>query len=255
MMISGVLCSLATLFVTQMKAQDPASPQAYGPTTQVRTTATAIRTVAPDLAIVRFEFTGRDTTPGGAARAAATLGDGIRKAVAKVGVPDDSILGRGSVPYPGDQSMQVEVKPNAEFRRYDTTYVFRDLIEVRIRNLKQVSRVISAALDAGAQKLALLQFSSSRVEQVGQEALEEATRQARHNAELMAKASGGRLGRPLELTTQREPSSCNALFNVRGAQTRDNTYDPMAAPPGAELRASVTGSWELLAAADSLRGQ
>jgi uncharacterized protein YggE len=251
-MISGVLCTLATLSVAQIKAQDPASPQVYLPSTEVRTTATAIRTIAPDLATVRFEFTGRDSTPGRAARAAAGVGEAVRNAVAKVGVPEDSILGRGSVPYPSDQSIQMEIKPNAEFRRYDTTYVFRDLIEVRIRNLKQVDRVIGAALDAGAQKLVFLQFSSSRVEQVGQEALEEATRQARHNADLMARASGGRLGRPLQLTTQREPS-CESWYNVRGSQPRDLTYDPMAAPPGAELRASVTGRWELLAAADSIR--
>jgi uncharacterized protein len=248
-MLSGVLFSVLSLVPAQVRAQDAPS-QVFFPTTQVRTTATATRTIAPDLAVVRFEFFARDSTPGAAARAAAVIGDAIRKAVAKAGIPDDSILGRGSLAYPGDQAIQMEVKPNAEFKRYDTTYVFRDLIEVRIRDLQRVARAIDAALGAGAQKLLFLQFTSRRVQQVGQEALEEATRQAHRNAELMARASGGRLGRPLELTTDRSASG-DAFYDLRSSHSTQVIYGSLAAPPSAELRVSVYGRWELLAAADS----
>jgi uncharacterized protein len=248
-MLAGALLSVFGLLLPQIDAQRPASPNDGFPLTQVRTTGTATRTVVPDLAVLRFEFSARDTTPSAAAHAAATIGDAIRKAVAKSGVPNDSILGRGSLGYANDQTVQIEVKPNAEFKRYDTTYVFRDLTEVRIRDLKRVPGAIDAALLAGAQKLLFLQFSSSRTQQIGLEAVEEATRQARRNAELMAQAAGGKLGRPLELTTDRNTSG-DAFYDIRAAQTSPTTSGVIAAPPGAELRVSVYGRWELLSGGD-----
>src|SRR5215216_479641 len=104
----GVLFSVAGLMVARVQAQEPSVSPVFSPTTQVRTTATATRAIAPDLAVVRFEFSARDSTVSGAARAAAAIGETIRKTVAKTGVPDDSILGRGSLAYTGDQTIQTE---------------------------------------------------------------------------------------------------------------------------------------------------
>jgi uncharacterized protein YggE len=251
-MRAAVLFLVAGLVAAPVFAQEVWSP-ASAPN-EIRTTASSTRSIAPELAVIRFEFSARDTTPIAAARAAGAIEDAVRKAVAKAGVPEDSILGRGSLSFPGDQTIQMETKPNPEFKRYDTTYVFRDLMEVRVRDLKRVSRVIDAALLGGAQKLVFLQFSSSRTQQLGQEALEEATRQARRNAEIMAQAAGGKLGRPLELTTERAESG-NAFYDLRSSHATQMTLGAMAAPPGAELRVSVYGRWELLAQGDSRSGR
>jgi uncharacterized protein YggE len=254
----NVLVTLVVLAAPQLQAQQPAPGSVYLPTTQIRTTATATRSVPPDLAVARFEFSARGPTTGDAARAAAEIGEAIRRAVAKAGIPDDSILGRGSLAYSWDQSTQVEIKPNPEFKRYDTTYVFRDLVEVRIRDLKRVAKALDAALGAGAQKVTSLQFSSSRVQQAGQEALGEATRQARRNAEIMATAAGGRVGRPLELTTERN-SAGDAFYDLRSINSNTGPSQTVlgltASPPSAELRVSVYGRWELLAASDSADGR
>lgn len=226
----------------------------YSETIQIRTTGTATRSVTPDLAVAHFEVTARDSTFREAARHAAATGDLVRRAVVKAGVPDDSILGRGAIAVPWDQATQIEVKPNPEFKRYDTTYVFRDLVVVRIRDVKRVGAVLDAALGAGAQKLVSLQFSSSRVQQVGQDAVAEATRQARRNAELMAEAAGGRVGRPLELTTEKAIS--DSFYDLRTSSSSPgailNTFGPRARPPDAEVRVSVYGRWELLAAGDTV---
>ena len=183
------------------------------------------------------------------------MGNAIRRALTKVGIPDDSILGRGSVAYPWDQTTQMEIKPNPEFKRYDTTYVFRDMVVVRIRDLKRVAAVLDAALGAGAQKLVSLQFSSSRVQQAGQDALTEATKQARRNAELMAEAGGGKVGRPLELTTEK-PASSDSFYDLRPANglstMTPNNSGVRSRPPDAELRVSVYGRWELVPAGDSV---
>jgi uncharacterized protein len=246
-----VLCILAA---PPLPAQQPLAAAVHAPLHQVRTSATATRSIPPDLAVARFEFSARDSTLSGAARAAATISDLIRRAVAKAGIPEDSILGRGSVSYPWDQTTQMEVKPNAEFKRYDTTYVFRDMVEVRMHDLKRVARVLDAALAAGAQKLTSLQFSSTRVQEFAQEALREASRQARRNAELMAEAGGGRVGRPLELSTEKNAAG-DAFYDLRSTNLNTGanqiTYGITAPPPSAELRVSVYGRWELLAATDS----
>ena len=233
----GVLLS-----VVAVSGQAQESPR-YPPN-EIRTTATATRAIAPDLAVIRFEFSARDTTASGASRAAAAVGESIRKAVAKTGIPEDSVLGRGSVSVQADQALQMDIKMNSEFRRYDTAYVYKDLVEVRVRDLKRVAKVIDAALAAGAQKIALLQFSSTRVQEVGQDALAEATRQAHRNAEIMAKESGGKLGRPLEVTTDRMDSG-SPFYELRGQGQGTTGY--MAPPPNGEVRVSVYGRWELLA--------
>ena len=229
-------------------------PAPYPTIAQVRTTGTAVRSLPPDVAIATFELSARGSSLNEAARAAATIGEAIRRAAVKAGVPGDSVLGRGSVSYAWDQATQMEVKPNAELRRYDTTFVFRDMVVVRIRDLKRVGAVLDGALAAGAQKLTSLQFSSSRIYQTAQDAMAEASRQARQNAEVMAKAVGGKVGRPLEVTTEKGPAS-NAFYDVRALNTnpnRTNTEQGLSVgPPNAELRVSVFARWELLFASDS----
>jgi uncharacterized protein len=254
----NILFMSVGLAVPQVQAQQSSVSSPYLPTTQIRTTATATRAVPPDLAVARFEFSARGSSMSDAARAASATGEAIRRAVTKMGIPEDSILGRGSLAYPWDQSSQMEIKPNAEFKRYDTTYVFRDLMEVHIHDLRRVAKALDAALAAGAQKLTILQFSSRRVQQAGQEALVEAAHQARRNAELMADAAGGRVGRPLELTTEKS-SAADAFYDLRSTNlntgTSQTTYGITATPPSAELRVSVYGRWELLPSTDSLPHQ
>jgi uncharacterized protein YggE len=241
-----------------LQAQVPLGSIPYLGTNQIRTTGTATRLVSPDLAIAYFEFSTRGPTLGEAARSAAVISEAIRRAVAKAGIPADSILGRGSVAYPWDQSPQMEIKPNAEFRRYDTTYVFRDMVVVRMRDLRRVSLVLDAALAAGAQKLTSLQFSSSRAQQAGQEALADATRQARRNAEIMAESANGKVGRPLELTTEKSHSGDDfydlQFTNIQTGGSR-TTQGLIARPPDGDLRVSVYTRWELLPARDSVPGR
>ncbi len=250
-----VFLALAGSTASNLNSQQSSVSASSIPPAQVRTTATATRSIPPDLAVARFEFSARGSSLKEAARGAFATGDSIRRAVGKTGVTADSILGRGSVSLPWDQASQMEIKPNAEFKRYDTTYVFRDVVVVRIRDMKRVGSVLDAALGAGAQKLVSLQFSSSRVQQAGQEALSEAARQARRNAELMAEAAGGRVGRPLELTTDKSQSS-DAFYHLRPGShdtgLNSNDQGLRAKPPDAEVRVSVYGRWELFPASDSV---
>lgn len=235
------------LAVSRLHAQEPEGSAPSSPPSQIRTSATATRSVPPDLAVATFEFSARGRTLSEAARAAGTTRDAIRRALTKAGVPEDSILTPGFA-YPREENTSVEVKPNPEFRTYDTTYVFRDRLVARMKDLRRLGPALDAALAAGAQKLSSLQFSTSRGEQARQEALKEASRQVRRNAELMAEAAGGKLGRLLDLSTDvgryqdiiHEAQAAN--LSVMGGSPRGTTIKPT----NIDTQMSVYGRWEFV---------
>jgi uncharacterized protein len=242
--------------VTRLDAQQPVDSDPPSPPSQIRTSATATRSVPPDLAVATFEFSARGRTLGEAARAAGTTRDAIRRALTKAGVPGDSILTPG-FDYPREENTTIEVKPNPEFRTYDTTYVFRDRLVARMKDLQRLGPALDAALAAGAQKLTSLQFSTSRSEQARQEALKEASRQVRRNAELMAEAAGGKLGRLLDLSTDAgryqdviyEAQAANLA--VMGGSLRGTSIKPT----NIDTQVSVYGRWEFVPVPETAPGR
>jgi uncharacterized protein len=229
------------------EAQQPTSGPASQPS-QIRTSATATRSVAPDLAIGTFEFSARGRTAGEAARAAGNTRNAIRKALTKAGVPEDSILTPAFDSRRGEENITLDVKPNAEFRTYDTTYTYRDRLVARMRDLQRLGPALDAALAAGAQKITSLQFSTSRSDKVRQEALSEASRQVRRNAELMAEAAGGKLGRLLDLSTDTDRYP-DALYEARAANLvvdGSSQIGTTIKPTNIETQVSVYGRWEFV---------
>jgi uncharacterized protein YggE len=84
----------------------------------------------------------------------------------------------------------------------DTTYVTTETFTVRIRNFDLIGAVIDTALAAGAQTISNVNFERTETRGPYLDALDVATRQARENAEAMVRASGGQLGRLVELSTE-----------------------------------------------------
>ena len=241
----GIVLVFAIAFTRSEAQQSPSGPSA--PPSQIRTSATATRSAPPDLAIGTFEFSARGRTAGEAARAAGTTRNAIRQALTKAGVPDDSILTPGYDSRQGE-NITIDVKPNSEFRTYDTAYVFRDRLVARMRDLQRLGPALDAALAAGAQKITSLQFSTSRGEKVRQEALSEASRQVLRNAELMAEAAGGKLGRLLDLSTDAGRYQ-EALYEAQTAGMVVNGLSAMGTtikPTNIETQVSVYGRWEFV---------
>ena len=63
-----------------------------------------------------------------------------------------------------------------------------------------IGRAIDAAVQAGADEVQSITFSSSRYEALRQQALAVAVGNARRDAEIMARAAGGRLGQLIEVS-------------------------------------------------------
>jgi uncharacterized protein YggE len=242
---SRALLILALSFA-RVEAQEADADVSPAPS-QIRTSATATRSTRPDLAIATFEFSSRGRTMGEASRAAGATRNAIRRALARVGVPDDSIL-TPDFDTRREENVTIEVKPVPEFRAYDTTYVFRDRLVARIRNLDRLGSAIDTAFAAGAQRITALQFSTSRGEQLRQEALQEASRRVRASAELMAQAAGGKLGRLLDLSTD------GGRYDDVVAQTRGMSLAVSSGiqagatikPIHIDTQVSVYGRWEFV---------
>ena len=220
-----VLVGLTLLAASSLRAQRPDSARV----SQVMTSASAERSVVPNLATLsaRFSASGRTEADAGARLAART--DSIRRALGTLGIPKDSLPNRANWWWwPGRISSSVSSKcvpvphkptePDHCETRYDTMYVATDAIEIRIHDLTRVGAVIDTLMGRKVLDMSALEFTATDVSAARLDALREATQRARAEAETIAAAEGLALGRVLSLSTEapddgyREP-----YFNLDGA--------------------------------------
>ena len=174
------------LGVTEVFAQAPTPPRP-----EIRTSGSGRHAISPDRVLVSISVQVRRRTPSGAGVANAALANAVRSAITALGVPADSITTQGysvelNFPHPGS----------------DTGFVASNTVLVRLRRLDLIGRVIDTALTVGATRVAGVQYTADDPHEPQRRALEEAVLQARRNAETMARASGGRLGPLINMTTE-----------------------------------------------------
>jgi len=90
----SVFVLVGALAVAPLSLGAQAGQEDSEPTPQVRTAATAERSVRADLAIVTVTFFVEDTTPGAAGRKLAAKTDSLRRALGTLGIPRDSLVNR-----------------------------------------------------------------------------------------------------------------------------------------------------------------
>ncbi len=118
-------------------------------------------------------------------------------------------------------------------------------IKVLIYDRDKIGEVIDASLAAGAHGIERIAFIPARPESAHQEALAAAVLNARERAEVMAEASGGRLGGLIELVTQ-------GAARARGGELQSHvSYCRMVAgtdisPEEPIERSTVLGRWKLV---------
>jgi len=125
-------------------------------------------------------------------------------------------------------------------------FVVRTGIRAETENIASVSQIIDSALAAGATRIGV-QYSSSKMSDARRSALGAALNAARADAEAVAAASGGRLGRLLSAM----PSGASPVL-VRGgvaAGTASGTLFSLAPPPpppSITTNVVVTARWEFI---------
>lgn len=196
--------------VTVAQQQRPGAPDPP----EVRTSATVTRTVQPDLATIMIQVAAEGVSPRDAERRLALLIDGIRGALAGVGIPRDSVVnrsryywwsGRIETVLQPVRYVQVQTATTLSSKPVqDTAYRAHDALQVRVRDLRRIGLVIDTLVGRGVTNISGVQFSAVNTAAAEQAALRQATVQARREAEAIAEAAGMALGPVILLSTAPE---------------------------------------------------
>lgn len=121
-------------------------------------------------------------------------------------------------------------------------------IRAEVRRLESLGKVIDAAITGGATGISGVQYFASNTEEARRSAMAEAVREARMDADVLARAAGGNLGRLIALNSAggsqpfpREMVMAAANISVRGAGAPTNIV-----PGELTVIAMVLGRWEFI---------
>jgi uncharacterized protein YggE len=161
---------------------------------QVVVSATGRITVKPDMA--EFGVVVKSDAKTAAEAAAETAGKyrSVQNSLRAVGISLDNAPTSGYTVAPRsewDPSLGKSVLKG---------YSARHTIMVRVRMLENIGRAVDAVVQAGADEVQSISFSSSHYDTLRQEALAAAVENARRDAGVMAKAAGGRIGQLMEVS-------------------------------------------------------
>jgi uncharacterized protein len=211
------------------------------PPPSISTSAVGETTVVPDRATISVAVESQGQTAAAAGAENAKLQTRVIDAVKAAGVAAAQIRTSGYNVFPEYSQPTGAKGPRISGYRAHNT------VQVEIRNLETVGKVIDAVLTAGATNLGALGLYASNTDAARRDALQKAVAKARSDAEVVATAAGGSLGALLELST--EP------FGVPQPIYRDmgiaNARVAMAAPTPVEagemtVQAVVHVRWQFL---------
>lgn len=149
-------------------------------------------TVVPDRGIIHFAVETRAATASAAGADNAKTQTAVIAALRAKGVLPEHITTAG-----------YSVGPNERYdsgQRKVVGYIARNTVVVDVQKIDQVGSLIDAALTAGANSVGGLSYYSTKFESIRRSALESAVARAKADAEVMARAAGGSLGTPIEIT-------------------------------------------------------
>jgi uncharacterized protein YggE len=203
----------------------------------VETVGTGQRPVAPDRATLHLFVESKAQSAAAAAtlntRAVQAVLDTLRRVGLDTAVTTSSYnVGPNYEPGP----------ERGEPRR--SGYAARTVLRVRLTRLDQVGRVIDAGLGKGASGVESVWFEASTAEQERRAALAEAALAARRDAEALARALGGSLGRLLSTSTVGafDPRRINVSMGGDAAMARRTQITPSEIV----ISAAVVTRWQFI---------
>jgi uncharacterized protein YggE len=260
-------CGPGLVLVAQLAAAGAATAQSDKP--EIRTSASATRSVRADQASLTLTFTAEDSTPALAAGRVALRADSVRNALTALGIPRDSLItasrwswgsdriqpftrNRCLVPaLPGHPCRLATDTLYANGRIYstqslvDTLYRARETIDVHAGDPTLVGAVIDSALARRITEISNIRFEASDVHDARLAALQEAASRAREQAEAIATANGGRLGKVISLSTSGDEDRY-AGIRVEGTFSTASGATQVTAPL-VPVTVTVYGRWEFVA--------
>jgi uncharacterized protein YggE len=151
----------------------------------------------------------------------------------------------------------IRISPTFEQGYGFTGYDAVATVEARLRDVSKVAPAFDAAITSGATSIGPVRYEGDRVDAARRRALTQAFAAARADAEALAKAAGGHLGRLIRLTTGGGQSwIASNSFEEASVTTEASSAEfgnaqsgiiSIATDPGEVVAtASVTAQWEIL---------
>jgi uncharacterized protein YggE len=180
---------IGTPLIAQPGQSSPQSPPPY-----IAASAVGETRVTPDRALVQVTVDSRGESAANAGADNRAKQERVIDAVKATGVASPQIRTAGYRVYPEYAQPERGKAPKV------TGYRANNTIQVEVRNVENIGRVIDAALGAGATNIGSVGLYASNTDSARREAVRLAVTKARGEAESAATAAGGTLGTVIELT-------------------------------------------------------
>ena len=205
------------------------------PSPEIATSGRGEARVEPDLAVFNVSADSRAST------AAAGVADNAAKlhaamaAIRAAGVDSAQITTAGySVSADYDKNRQIG-------------FVVRNSLRVEVRRIADLGKIIDAALASSSMQLNQLQFQRTNTRDARRSALALAVEEARRDAETIAQAAGGSLGRLLSLSSGLYSAPIGRDSFNTGVFVTSGSAQPTAIMPGDLTVAAVaSGRWQFI---------
>ena len=121
------------------------------------------------------------------------------------------------------------------------------MIRAEVRRLESLGKVIDAAIAAGTTGIPGVQYFASNAEEARRSAMSQAVREARTDADVLARAAGGSLGRLIALNSGGISQPFPREFNLLASASGRAAGAPTNIVPGElNITAMVSGRWEFI---------
>ena len=190
--------------------------------------------VQPDFAVIELGITSQDTNAALAATKVARAQQRLFASLTEMGYAGDTL-----------PTTRYSVVPQWD-QEGDTIVAFeaQTSVQIVISDLARVGAVVDAAVDAGANYIPEITFDVADRAPTREEVLRMAIAEARRDAEILAQATGGRLGRLVELSTSPFPGMRAVMFGRVGYGQQAG---PIAiTPQSVTISAAAYMRWEVV---------
>ena len=191
--------------------------------------------VPPDRVTIEFTVQNRSRTAAEASDENARKTRPILAALHRLGVPDTAVTSAGF-------AVQPPWDPRTGARRENQS-VAMHRVRVQVREIRAAGSIVEAVLDRGADRIESVSFTVSDIDSAREASIAEAVAQARGDAEVMARAAGGRLGQLIEVTTQGTAAPPRELRAGLSMVTGGGSGTPSITPGPTRITVTVLGRW------------
>lgn len=204
----------------------------------VAVSGAASKSIPADHATVYISVETHASTAEQAGRENARVQQAVVAALRGAGGDSVDLSGAGYIVRPDNRS-EFSAQPATP-----TGYVANNTVHIEVRRLDRIGALIDTALAAGANRVSGINFTSSAEREARRSVLAEAVANARSDAEAMATAAGGSLGRLIELNTQQGEGL--EAFAMRQATIVGIVSQTDVGRRAVDVRVTVNAKWEFV---------